>query len=195
MYDCIVGILFFQDKTIEDGKMYIIPLTVRAYATMIWEEFPNAISRVPPDEWKSTPVWDKGRVARKHKFYNILKEGEEDENDYVLLIIDEMNTYSRKRFNLTKDERIDEGSRRYIGFRFRFCDSIIKTIEYGNKVVAHAQEGCSPKVNVLGAYDNDVMDRNMKIFFRRSMVKELSDILALIERRWRRHKICFGEGS
>ena len=71
-------IIIFQEAAVTENKKYVIPLTVRQYASVIESNFPDIMEMnnlVPKNVWEKTPAHSPYLVTRKYKWLKILCEG------------------------------------------------------------------------------------------------------------------------
>lgn len=156
--------IIFQERAETENKKYVIPLTIRQYATIIESRFPNIKKMknlVPPDVWENTPTYNRYLATRMYMWYNILLRGFENGDVYVLRIAEELNNRFQPdsadgEFDVDNDDKFRK-------FLLDFCDSTVKAIEHGNKIVAHANDGTGVNFNIV--VFGSVVDEYMRYFY------------------------------
>lgn len=136
---------------------------------MIEDEFPDIKKNktlIPEDVRKKTPSYNICLVERMYRWNEILAEGGRKKNDYVLLLIDALDEDFKRKFPSGEGKDIDKKSDTYKQFVLRFCDSVVKAIEYGNIIIAHGHRLGVLKVSMLKEFDDTVVNRNMAIFYK-----------------------------
>jgi len=140
---------------------------------MIEDEFPDIkkLNCTPLIVTKGTQKYSRHRIDRLFRFRKILQVGLRRKNDYVVCNVNGMDNFFKKENNITI---INKRSKSYGKFVLRFCDSVTKAIEHGNKYMAHLLTGGGVKLYVLGVYDK-VVDKNMAVFYNSLIVTDIAE--------------------
>jgi len=144
---------------------------IRSFATMIEDEFPDIQKKNFTPSKVKTKGHSKHRIDRLYRFRKILLTGLRRKNEYVMCIMEGVDTEYKAKYNITT---IDKRSKNYERFLFRFCDSVTKAIEHGNRYLAHLLTGGGVTLSVIGEYYK-VVDGHMVTFYNSLIATDLAE--------------------